>query len=48
MSAFLPLLREKQILGVPLMLDHSVVIAGLDPAIHLLSKSDGCAGQARA
>jgi hypothetical protein len=26
----------------------SFVIAGLDPAIHLLSKEDGCAGQARA
>src|ERR1700730_8774511 len=30
--------------------DHveSVVIAGLDPAIHPLSQEDGCAGQARA
>src|SRR6202022_128680 len=26
----------------------SAVIAGLDPAIHLLTKMDGCAGQARA
>jgi hypothetical protein len=31
-------------------LDHSIpfVIAGLDPAIHLLVKMDGCAAQARA
>jgi hypothetical protein len=27
---------------------ESVVIAGLDPAIHPLSQEDGCAGQARA
>jgi hypothetical protein len=26
----------------------NTVIAGLDPAIHHLSKEDGCAGQARA
>jgi hypothetical protein len=29
-------------------LNLSAVIAGLDPAIHLLKKMDGCAGQARA
>jgi hypothetical protein len=28
-------------------LNLSAVIAGLDPAIHLLTKMDGCAGQAR-
>jgi len=27
---------------------HSVVIAGLDPAIHPFRKDDGCPGQARA
>jgi hypothetical protein len=26
----------------------SIVIAGLDPAIHPLREDDGCAGQARA
>ena len=29
-------------------LKSNAVIAGLDPAIHLVTKMDGCAGQARA
>jgi hypothetical protein len=33
-----------------MLMIHSIVIAGLDPAIHLLEQLslDGCAGQARA
>ena len=34
--------------ALALSLATSLVIAGLDPAIHLFAKNDGCAGQARA